>query len=122
MILKKHFNLAAIYYENNEVKRAIKHYKTVTKRLIRLEEIYLKAPSLELKTKIERFQNARIRLADYYMDGGQITPAYDLINRLPISIEKYELLAKYYEASKQPSAAISILKQLNDRLDTNMTY
>ena len=114
-----HFNLAAIYYDKNQIKDAIEHYHIVAEKLITLERRYRKNRTVELKTKIERFQNARIRLAEFKLKQNKINEAYELINLLPVSVEKYELLALYYEKSNQINAAISIYKQLNDRLDSN---
>ena len=72
-----------------------------------------------MKRTIDRFQNARINLARYYFSENQPTSAYELISIIPVSVEKYELLAQYYVKINQTAAAISLYKQLNDRLKTD---
>jgi len=118
-LTEAHFNLAAIYTEENNLAESITHYKIVHEQLSRLEKRQRKQPSQELKNKIDRFQNARINLAHYYFSKNQPNSAYELISIIPVSVEKYELLAQYYEQVNQPAAAISLYKQLNNRLKTD---
>lgn len=118
-LTEAHFNLAAIYTEKNNLEQAISHYKIVHDQLRRLEKKHSRQPSQELKNKIDRFQNARIHLARYYFSENQPTSAYELISIIPVSVEKYELLAEYYVKVNQIAAAISLYKQLNDRLKTD---
>ena len=114
-----HFNIAAIYTEENNKEKAIPHYKAVAEQLVGLEKSYRKNPSAETKTKIERFQNARIALAEHYLETNNTPLAYSIINNIPVSVEKYELLATFYEKSNNKEAAISLYKQLNTRLKTD---
>jgi len=58
-------------------------------------------------------------LAHYYFSNNQPNSAYELISIIPVSVEKYELLAQYYEQVNQPAAAILLYKQLNNRLKTD---
>ena len=118
-LTEAHFNLAAIYLDENSEEEAIKHYMTVHKQLKRLEKRYKNKPDPDTKNKIDRFQNARISLAQHYFKIGQPSKAYELINIIPVSVEKYELLAEYYEVINQKEAAISLYQQLNSRLKTN---
>ena len=105
--------------EENNQKKAIHHYKLVEEQLVGLEKSYRKTPLAETKTKIERFQNARIALAEHYLETNNTPLAYNMINAIPVSVEKYELLATYYEKSNNKDAAISLYKQLNTRLKTD---
>jgi hypothetical protein len=118
-LTEAHFNLAAIYSKENNPSESIKHYKIVHEQLLRLEKKLGKEPSQELKNKIDRFQNARINLAMHYLSENQPTMAYALISIIPVSVEKYELLAQYYEQMNQPAAAVSLYEQLNNRLKTD---
>lgn len=118
-LTEAHFNLAAIYTEENNQEKAMYHYKFVHEQVYKLEKRYSKQPNQELKNKIDRFQNARISLAQHYLSKNQPSMAFELINIIPISVEKYELLAEYYRQINQTAAAISLYKQLNDRLKTD---
>ena len=50
------------------------------------------------------------RCQDYF-DNNQLAQAYSLINAIPVSVEKYELMAEYYEKINKKNAAISLYKQ-----------
>ena len=114
-----HFNLGAIYFNENKKEIGINHLKIVTDHLDRLEKRQKTNPTNENKVKIERYQNARINVSKYYLNKNQVQNAYKLISKIPVSVEKFELLAFYYEQTNQPTTAISIYSQLNQRLDTN---
>ena len=72
-----------------------------------------------LKSKIETFQNARIKLAKHYLETQNLNEARQLIEKIPVSVERYELLADYFTKVNQPKTAISLYKQLNERLKTS---
>ena len=92
-LTEAHFNIAAIYDQENNSTNAIKHHKIVNKQLLKMEARYRKNPTLEtIKQKIERFQNSRIRVAEYYLENNNNERAYETIKLIPISVEKYELL------------------------------
>ncbi|MGC6367636.1 MAG: tetratricopeptide repeat protein [Candidatus Marinamargulisbacteria bacterium] len=118
-MLEAHFNLGAIYFEKKQIEVAMSHYKKITERLPSIESNFRINPTKEYEEKIKRYQNARIRLADYYLSQNKLVAAYELISLVPVSIEKYELLASYYEKMKQFTSAISIYEQLNQRLEEN---
>ena len=42
--------------------------------------------------------------------------ALDIINKIPTSVEKYELLAKYYSKTNRKENAIQLYKELNQQL------
>ena len=113
-----HFNLGAIYLNENNNEKGIDHLIFVTEQLKGLEQQLKNNPSNEVKTKVERYQNARINVAKYYLNKNKVQDAYELINQIPVSVEKFELLAFYYERINQPTTAISVYTQLNQRLNT----
>ena len=109
-------NLATIYSQENDIKNAMIHYKDIETRLTNLEKQQKTSPSTRIKNQINTFQHARIKLATYYLKSNNTQEALTMINRLPLSIEKYELLAQYYEQTNNIPAAISIYKQLHTQL------
>ncbi|MGA0241976.1 MAG: tetratricopeptide repeat protein [Candidatus Marinamargulisbacteria bacterium] len=119
-MLEAHFNLAAIYIAENRIPLAINHYKIIDDQLTLLETAFQKKPTQEKKMKINQFQNARIKLADIYLNTGQLNSTLELINRIPTSVEKYELLARYYEKTNQRSTAILFYKKLKEQLNTSV--
>ena len=120
-LTEAHFNIAAIYDQENNSTNAIKHHKIVNKQLLKMEARYRKNPTLEtIKQKIERFQNSRIRVAEYYLKNNNNERAYETIKLIPISVEKYELLASYYEQQNQASTAISLYNQLKKSIENDI--
>ena len=112
-LLEAHYNLAAIYKQENNNDAAIEHYEMINANLKRMEASLKRNPSqLELRDKIDRFQNARIEVATHLLHLNQPDSAYDLIVLLPESVEKYELMAMYYAQQSQISNAISLYRQL----------
>jgi tetratricopeptide (TPR) repeat protein len=67
---------------------------------------------LELRDKIDRFQNARIEVATHLLQMNQPDNAYDLIVLIPESVEKYELMAMFYAQQSQFRNAILLYQQL----------
>ena len=116
-----HFNLAAIYNMEKNYEKSINHYESVVEQLETLEQKQKRKPKPDQKLKIETFQNARIKLANNYLNKNQPIDAFKLIEKIPVSVERYELLARYYAKTNQKKTAISLYKQLNERLKTT-TY
>ena len=114
-----HFNLGTIYLMEKNEDDAMKHYKNILKYLNQLEKIPTASRSKQLTEKIDRYQNARIALAEYALKQNKIKEAYKIILSIPRSVEKYELLAKYHISVNQPKTAVLIYKQLNKQLNTN---
>tara|TARA_A100001015_G_C15040198_1_gene739114 strand:+ start:2498 stop:3430 length:933 start_codon:yes stop_codon:yes gene_type:complete len=117
-ITEAHFNLGGIFLKQNNISEAIKHYEVVNKQLTKSEKYLSARTPQDKRNKLERFQKARIILADEYLNQSKTFKAFDLIKQIPASIEKFELLAKYYEKTARINDAIKIYKDLNDKLDT----
>ena len=118
-ITEAHFNLAAIYNIEENKNMSIEHYKAVSEQLTKMEKKSRKVKVPGAKSKIETFQNARIKLAKHYLETQNLNEARQLIEKIPVSVERYELLAEYFTKVNQPKTAISLYKQLNDRLKTS---
>ena len=111
-----HFNLAAIYSKEKNLEAAKEKYIIVNEQLLKLEKKYKNKKSADLKTKIDTFQNARIKLASYYLNKKiKLKEAWEIINSIPISIEKFELKATFYGITNNKEQAISIYNQLITR-------
>ena len=116
-MLEAHYNISAIYEETNEKEKAIPHYNRIIDYLKSVEQKKI-AVTKETEKNIQRFQNARIKMAKHYLNTNNTSNAFKLISDIPVSVEKYELLAKYYEQINKPNDAIALYKQLNIRLKT----
>ncbi|MEK9727999.1 MAG: hypothetical protein VW397_07850 [Candidatus Margulisiibacteriota bacterium] len=118
-LLEAHYNIAAIYEDENQKDKTKPHYERIIEYLKVNESKPTSAINDALKKNLQRFQNARIKLAKYYLEKNDMNAAFQLINDVPISVEKYELLGAYYTKINRIDEAISVYKQLNLRLNTN---
>ena len=114
-----HFNLAHIYVKEKNIPEALNYYKNVDTILTKLENRPKNLKTKDVLKKIETFQNARVFLIKDHLNKNEHKKALTLINKLAISIEKYELLAKYYEKINQPKSALSLYTQLKNQLKTD---
>ena len=117
-MLEAHFNLATIYTKENQSEKAMVHYKIIVNQLSIEEAKYKRKPDPINKMKIDQLQAARIHLADYYLSTKQVKLALEVINDIPVSADKYEKLAQYYEVINEYTKALDIYQQLNQRLKT----
>ena len=118
-ITEAHFNLAAIYNQQNNAMGAITHHKIVTDQLLKLESLYRITKKKIPKLKLKNFKMLELPLPDITLKQKKLDDAFDMINLIPVSVEKYELMAEYYSEANQIATAISLYKQLNQRLNTD---
>ena len=117
-LIEIHFNLANIYNQKNDQNKRFYHYQKTAELLVKLEEKNNNNPTPENKQKIASFQNARIFLAQNYLNNKQFKQALYLIDQIPTSVEKLQLLASLFEQTNKPVDALQIYNVLKENLNT----
>jgi tetratricopeptide (TPR) repeat protein len=113
-LMEAHLNLAAIYMDAGDVDTALGHYMRICN--------YLDAnppQTAEDARAMQALQYARIAVATHYLNTNQPTAAIAIIETIPLSVQKYELLARYYRIIGEPVKAIAMYEQLNKQLQSD---
>ena len=121
-LTEAHFNLGSIYFNENDIVNGIKHYKIVEEHLSKMEKDPGNTKIPETKRKMDRFQSARIVFTEFLIKSNKAEEAYAMISKIPESVERYDLLAQYFEKTNRKNQALNIYTQLknnlkNDRYD-----
>lgn len=116
-MVEAHHNLVLIYEALNQPDKKLPHLTYLNNHLTDLEQNLTLVPAQsnaykQTQANINKFMINRSKLSALYIEQHQPTAARTLIETLPVSIDRYELLARYHAQFDQPNIALKLYQEL----------